>query len=119
MLFSAVAPSCTLALWIACTSLFLPPRPEPPKRQHSWQPNPRLPKERIDGAFQLADHRPDPPALDQPLPSARFPDTACPAHEFIVLLWTPHHHPAHTARSEYDRTDARRHIDKCLLAMTV
>jgi hypothetical protein len=79
--------------------------------------NADAPEQRIDYAFQLADHRPDPPSLDQPLPRARFPDTACPAHEFIVLLWTPHHHPTHAERPEHDWTDALRHIDKSQISL--
>ena len=72
----------------------------------------------MDGAFQLADHRPDPSSLDQPLPCARFPDTAGVAHQLIVLARTPHHHPADAERTEYDRADARRQIHKCLIAMS-
>ena len=45
----------------------------------SGKPDARLPEQRIDGALQLADHRADPPALNQPLPHARLPDAPCPA----------------------------------------
>jgi hypothetical protein len=40
----------------------------------SVQVNTDASEQRIDNAFQLADHRADPPALDQPLPRTRFPD---------------------------------------------
>jgi hypothetical protein len=71
---------------------------------------PNAPEQRIDDAFQLADHRPDPPSLDKPLPRTRFPDSASPAHQLVVLARAPHHDPAYAARSEYDRPDARRHV---------
>jgi hypothetical protein len=74
-------------------------------------------EQRIDGAFQFADHRTDPPPLDQPLPPARLPDAPCPTHQVIVLARTPHHHPADAERPEYDRTDAWRHIHKCLISL--
>jgi len=44
----------------------------------AWQPDPCLRKQRIDGALELADHRPDPPTFHQPLPRAGVPGAPLP-----------------------------------------
>jgi hypothetical protein len=77
--------------------------------------DPSLSEQRIDGAFQLADHRADPSSLDQPLPRARFPDTTDLAHQVIVLPRALYHDPAHPKRPKHDRTDARWHVHKRLI----
>jgi hypothetical protein len=47
-----------------------------------WQQHPRLPKQRIYVALQLADDRSDPPP--QPLPRSRLPDGSCPLHASVA-----------------------------------
>ena len=43
--------------------------------------NADAPEQRIDGMSQFANHRPDPPSLDQPLLRTRFPETATPSRK--------------------------------------
>jgi hypothetical protein len=45
-------------------------------------------------ALQLAEHRPNPPSLDQLLPRARLPDIPCPAHDRVVLPRATHGYAA-------------------------
>lgn len=79
--------------------------------------NTDAPEQRIDSAIQCSDHWPDPSSLNEPLPCARFPDAPCPAHQLVVFVRALHHHPAHSHRPEHDRTNARGHVDKRLIAL--
>jgi hypothetical protein len=80
------------------------PRPAP-----SIQPDTRLREQWIDGALQLADHRPDPATLDPPLPNTRVPNWPLPYASSGRIAQASDCHPA-TDDAEHDRPDAVRDI---------
>jgi hypothetical protein len=77
---AATGPDLPLAR-IRCPSASLP---------LSVEVNADAPEQRIDAALQLADHWPDPPSLNQPLPRTRFPSQTPPALR-ISSSYSPGH----------------------------